>query len=272
MKKKLLKIFIGGVIALSVFLYWQDNSIVVTDYKYANEKVPYEFNGFKIVQVSDLQNKMFYKNQSSLINKVKNANGDIIVITGDLIDSNRTNIQNAYVFIDEAVKIAPVYYVSGNHEKHSGKYDELIEGLSERGVHILENTYEYIEQNDSKIAIMGIKDIRKNYNFDSILEDMCNENSDYFKILLSHRPEIYEIYDEKGVDLSFTGHAHGGQIRLPFTDGLFAPNQGILPKYTSGIRYFDNSAMVISRGLGNSVFPFRVFNRPEITVTTLYSE
>lgn len=270
--KKFIKILLGTVLAVSVFLYWQDNDIVVTKYEYKSEKAPEGFEGFKIAQVSDLQNKMFFKNQSSLIKNLKKTDADIIVITGDLVDANRTNIDNAYTFIDKAVKIAPVYYVSGNHENASGVYEELLEGLKIRGVNILENTYEYIDRNGDKIAIMGIKDIRMNYDFDEVIEDMSNKNEGYFKILLSHRPELYSVYDEKGVDLSFTGHAHGGQIRLPFTDGLFAPNQGAFPKYTSGLRYFDNSAMVISRGLGNSVFPFRIFNRPEITVTTLYSE
>lgn len=272
MNRNIFKFLACSICVASAFLYWQDNHIVITEYKYENEKVPKNFEGFRIVQVSDLQNKKFYKNQSSLIKKVKKANPDIIVITGDIIDANRTNLENAFMFIDKAKSIAPIYYASGNHENHSDKYDEIIEGLSLRGVHILENKYEHIERNGEKIAILGLRDIRTSLDFQNALYDMVNENYDYLKILLSHRPELYYMYDDSGVDLSFTGHAHGGQIRLPFTDGLFAPNQGFLPKYTSGIRHFENSSMVISRGLGNSIFPFRIFNRPEITVTTLYSK
>ena len=271
MKRKVKKIFFL-ISLISGFLYWQNNGIVITKHYYKNKKIPKNFRGFKIAQISDLQNKMFYNNQSSIINKLKSQNPDIIVITGDILDSNRTNVNNAYVFIDKAINIAPIYYVSGNHENRLSIYNSFINILSEKGVNVLENKYSYININNEKIVIMGIRDIRNNKNFEDIIKNMSFKNEKYFKILLSHRPELYNIYENNNIDLSFVGHSHGGQIRLPFTDGLFAPNQGILPKYTSGLRHFNKSSMIISRGLGNSRFPFRIFNRPEITITTLYNE
>ena len=117
------------------------------------------------------------------------------------------------------------------------------------------------------ISFIKSKDKRKEYL--STLKDIKKAVNNDFTILLSHRPEIIDLYSESKVDLVFTGHAHGGQIRLPFTDGLFAPNQGLLPRYTSGKFKKGNTEMIVSRGLGNSLFPFRIFNRPELIVAIL---
>jgi predicted MPP superfamily phosphohydrolase len=102
------------------------------------------------------------------------------------------------------------------------------------------------------------------------LDELISEEE--FTLLLSHRPEMFDTYVEKDVDLVFSGHAHGGQFRIPFVGGVFAPNQGLFPKYDSGIYSEGNTTMVVSRGIGNSAFPFRINNRPEVILVELDTE
>ncbi|NCC15642.1 MAG: metallophosphoesterase [Clostridia bacterium] len=267
---KYLKIKLAcSLLCLAGFLYWQNNGLVLTQKTYT-KNVPEGFDGYKILQVSDLQNKTFGKNQARLLRKIQTATPDIIVITGDLIDRNRTDLDAAMEFVKGAVTIAPVYYVSGNHEHQSGCFDELLEKLTDTGVIVLENGKSIIERNGDSLEIIGLGDKRVNPYYAQVLATLLKgADKDRFKILLSHRPELFETYVENGVHLAFTGHAHGGQIRLPFIGGIFAPNQGFFPTYTSGIYEKENTAMVVSRGLGNSTFPFRIFNRPELVMVTL---
>lgn len=260
---------LAGVVGISTFLYWNNNSIVISKYLYKNKKIPKEFNKFKILQISDLQDKMFFKNQSSLINKIKKLNPDIIIITGDLLNCRHKNFENAEVFIKKAVKIAPVYYVSGNHELVSGLYYQVLIMLRNFGVIVLENKSVIFKLNKSSIKIMGIKDIKENKLYKIEIDKMIKKNENIFNILLTHRPELINTYSNCKVDIAFAGHAHGGQIRLPFIGGLFAPDQGVFPKYTQGVHKKNNTTLFISRGLGNSIFPFRIFNRPEIVLVEL---
>lgn len=265
-----------AVIAFAViFLSWQNNSAVVSRYEYKNSKLGIKLNGFKIVHISDLHNKNFH---GRLCNAIKDINPDIIVITGDLIDRRRTRVDTAADFIGQIANIAPIYYVSGNHEQLSASYDELKEELVNLGVNILDNEYMTLEHNGERIGIMGLADpaliyTEGNNNNDrnrtyaeSTLKKLCENSAAEFNILLSHRPELFEVYKSANIDLVFSGHAHGGQIRIPFAGGVLSPNQGFFPKYSEGMITEENTTIVISRGLGNSIFPFRIFNRPELIV------
>ena len=284
MKKYIICLIIVIVlIVLLWFLYWQNNDIVISNIEYKNSKMPNNFDGYKILQVSDLHNKEFGENQSKLVQYTKEIDPDIIVITGDIIDKRRTTSEDLHIgleYIRQLNKKYPIYFITGNHEVWRPKfYPEVRKALLDEGVIILENEIRKIELNGEKICLLGMNDIaeidgehiteKERHKFRNILKGLVNKAGDDFKVLLSHRPELIKIYAEEKIDLTFTGHAHGGQIRLPFTEGLFAPNQGILPKYTSGIHYQEESAMVVSRGLGASIFPFRIFNRPEMVVVTL---
>lgn len=266
------------LMTLVIFCYWQNNDISITNIDCTNNKVPDNFNDYKMLQISDLHNKEFGKNQNKLVKLTKKINPDVIVVTGDIIDSRRTNIDIGIDYMSQAVKIAPTYYVPGNHESRIDEYGKLENILSKEGIKILNNDSEIIKINNQEITLLGMKDIsfinsgNKQKQFSSILSNLKNESNDNLTILLSHRPELIDIYANHNIDLVFTGHAHGGQIRLPFIGGLLSPGQGLLPKYTSGIYEKDNTKMIVSRGLGNSLFPFRIFNRPELIVTTLKSE
>ena len=178
-------------------------------------------------------------------------------------------------YLSQVAKTYPTYYVTGNHERRINDYNEFEKMLIKSRVKVLNNQYENIKIGNEEISLIGMKDIsfikskNKNIEYLNILNNIKKETNNNFTILLSHRPDIIDVYSKSNVDLVFTGHAHGGQIRLPFTDGLFAPNQGLFPKYTSGKFKKYNTDMIVSRGLGNSLFPFRIFNRPELIVTTL---
>ena len=276
-KKRLLYLLLGFVL-LTCFFYFQNNSIVTTEYNFSSNKVPQNFIGYKIVQLSDLHSKSFGNNQRGLVTKVKKVNPDLIVFTGDLIDSDRYDEKISLTLMEKLVQIAPVYYVTGNHEWWSGKFNSLEDKLKDTGVQVMRNTVEEIIIGNDKIQIIGIDDpakLNESYAERAIVEeDITNsikglEEGVNFKILLSHRPELFSLYTQYEFDVVFSGHAHGGQVRIPFIGGLVAPNQGLFPEYSSGMHDADNATMIVNRGLGNSIIPLRVFNRPEIVVVTL---
>ncbi len=285
LKSKKYKVFFTlmiSIIGIILFCFWQNNDIVITNIIYSNVKISDAFNDYKIVQISDLHNKEFGSKQKRLLEKLRKTQPNMIVITGDLIDSKDTNLDIAMEFINDAVEIAPVYYVSGNHEAWSGIYDEFKQDLLESGVSVLDNSKTKILMGESNFQLLGISDPAfflsdylddsNQYKVGEKLKSLVDDNSSSLKILLSHRPELIDIYAENNIDLVFTGHAHGGQFRIPFIGGLAAPDQGLFPKYTSGIYHKGNTTEIVSRGLGNSVIPVRIFNRPEIIVVTLKKE
>ena len=272
-KYKKINILIITLIFLFAFFTWQNNDIVITEYNYENGKIPVEFNGYEILQISDLHNKSFGKDNSHLLNHVKTIAPDIIVITGDFIDRRNSDIEISLDFARLAVNIAPVYYVSGNHENGSAKYEKLKSELEYIGVKVLDNKIAELKIRSSSINLIGIKDYSFYDDEKSFPKDLQSlVNRDQFNILLSHRPELMDIYVESGVDLSLTGHTHGGQIRLPLIGGIASPDQGLFPKYDSDIHLENTTSMIVSRGLGNSIIPVRVFNRPELVVINLFNE
>ena len=279
---KIKKKWILSLIALILFILigwtlWANTALEVNEYEIVNDRIPQGFDGFRIAQISDLHNTEFGERNEKLIQLLSQTDPDLIVITGDLIDSRHTDIEIALDFARQAVKLAPVYYVSGNHEARVREYEDLKMGLAEAGVVILENQKVQITREGESITLMGIDDpsFQEDYLFgdsESVarqaIEDLQNE-SDGYTILLSHRPELFDLFVETEMDLVFSGHAHGGQFRLPFIGGLVAPNQGFFPKYDAGQFTEENTTMIVSRGVGNSIIPIRFNNRPEIVLVTL---
>ena len=275
--KIILPIIVAIILVLVVWIRWGNTALEINEYKIVSNSVPQNFDGFRIAQVSDLHNAEFGEGNSKLLELLSRTDPDIIVLTGDLIDSRQTDIKIALAFVQEAMKIAPVYFVSGNHEARVSEYENLKMGLAEAGVIVLENQIVEITREGDSITLMGIDDpsFQENYLFgDSegvakqAIETLLRV-SDGYTVLLSHRPELFELYVETGMDLVFSGHAHGGQFRLPFIGGLVAPNQGFFPKYDAGLFSEENTTMIVSRGVGNSIVPLRFNNRPEIIVVML---
>lgn len=270
--KKLLKLILF-VAVLYLFLYVNNNWIISTELTHESGGVPASFHGYRITQITDLHDATFGKNQDRLVEKVRATKPDAIFITGDLVDSRRYDLQNSLQAVKQFVNIADVYYVLGNHEVALNLMDEIYLALTDLGVHVLPNDAVVLERDGERIAIAGIEDPLMGNSVDWMIDEaMKNVDKEMFTLLLSHRPEQFETYVEKEMDYVFTGHAHGGQIRLPFIGGLVAPSQGLFPKYTAGVFEQQNTTMVISRGLGNSIFPYRIFNLPQIITVELQTK
>jgi len=258
------------VIVVAVWIGWGNKALMITEITVVDDRIPESFEGFRIAQISDLHNALFGEDNEKLLEMLKQARPDIIVITGDLIDANRTNVHISADFCEKALDLAPVYFVTGNHEAGAlNKYKDLKNRLTNMGVQILEENFEIIEKNGEKLCIAGISDPGFLPEFSSELEKLMIETSEFYTVLLSHRPELIHEYKNYGAELVLTGHAHGGQIRVPFIGGLMAPGQGAFPDYDAGLYQEGTTRMIVSRGLGNSRFPFRVNNRPEIVVAVL---
>ena len=269
-----------SLVVISAWILLGNTQLEITEYYVSSSKTPDSFDGFEIAQISDLHNAEFGDKNKDLLVLLSQIKPDVIVLTGDLIDSRQTDIEIALDFAGKAVQIAPAYYVPGNHEARVPEYEQLKSGLTDLGVTVLENQKVQITKDGESITLMGIQDpsFRTDYLFgdaESVsgqaITSLQNE-SDGYTVLLSHRPELFDLYVDTGVDLVFSGHAHGGQFRLPFVGGLVAPNQGFFPKYDAGQFVEENTTMVVSRGLGNSIIPFRINNPPEIVVVELKSE
>lgn len=282
LRKRRKPIWLLVIMPLSVLIvitYWGNSTVGVTQYTIVSDKIPADFNQYKIVQLSDLHDAKFGDNHVELVDKVKKIAADVIFITGDFIDSNRYNLEQSLLLIEELQGIAPMYYVTGNHEIATNDAERIKSALEDLDVRVLSDEAEIIRlHEDSAIVIGGIEDPLSSYEDDheAVLASMNRAfehiPDDLFTLLLSHRPEQFEVYVERGIDVVFSGHAHGGQFRIPGFGGLVAPGQGFFPTYTSGLHNKGDSRMVVSRGLGNSIIPIRIFNRPEIVVVTLQNE
>lgn len=265
------------VVIAVAFIVLGNYDIETYKYNIKSEKIPESFDGFRIAQVSDLHNAEFDKYNSTILEPIFHSRPNIIVITGDMIDSRNTDVDVAISFAQKAVNIAPVYYVNGNHEKRVPEaYEKLKQGLTEAGVTILENNTADITIGDETITLIGIND--STFPME-LVDDTMGQNvahqlanivpdNDNYKVLLAHRPEYFNAYVGQ-VDLVLSGHAHGGQFIIPFVGGLVAPGQGFFPEYYEGSHIKDNTEMIVSRGVGNSIIPFRINNKPEIVIAEL---
>ena len=266
---------IGVLILVVLFLYEQNNRIQVSRHHVKEAKIPNAFSGFKILHISDLHNKSFGKDQSTLLRIILKLNPDIILITGDLIDRRRTDFKPVICLLD-GISQYPVYFVPGNHEAWSKHYAQFRELLLSKAVLLLENEFQTLLKDEQSITLYGLKDPGFYKQRDEITSSRLilqatleKWKPQAFSILLSHRPEYFDLYAEQHMNITFSGHAHGGQIRFPFVGAIMAPHQGFFPKYSAGMYQMNTSKLFLSRGLGNSLFPFRIFNHPELILVTL---
>lgn len=263
-------------LALVIWVAWGNTALEVNTYTIQSQRVPSAFDGFRIAQVSDLHNTEMGKNNKKLLDMLQAAEPDVIAITGDMIDSRNTNVAVALDFAKAAMEIAPCYYVTGNHESRVQEYQELKSGLEALGVVVLSDETVVLERDNQAIMLVGVMDPdfqaqNQSSAMDANLQKLLNGTSHY-TVLLSHRPELFAIYVKNKVDVVLTGHAHGGQFRLPFVGGVIAPGQGFFPEYDTGLYTKDHTNMLVSRGIGNSIIPVRFNNPPEIIVVELQAK
>ncbi len=251
----------------------RNKALTLTEYEITDEALPNGFDGYRILQISDLHNTAFGAQNRRLLDRMAAARPDAIVFTGDLIDSRRPGHAVASELAKKAMEIAPCYYVTGNHEARSPEYQALKTELAALGVIILQNTAVTLTAGEDSISLLGLADPA--FTPDTDAEAAIDEalasipQTDGFRLLLSHRPEHLSVYAKHGVSLVLSGHAHGGQIRLPLLGGVIAPGQGLFPAYTEGIHTEGETRMIVSRGLGNSIFPLRINNPPELVLVIL---
>ncbi|MBQ7346039.1 MAG: metallophosphoesterase [Oscillospiraceae bacterium] len=282
MRKRKKRTILWSVIAISMiamilWIIWGNSALELTRHPIKSAKIPDAFDGYRIAHVSDLHNAEMGANNEDLLTMLREAEPDMIAITGDLIDSYHTDTQVALHFVQEAVKIAPCYYVTGNHEARVSDYPALKAAMEAAGAIVLEDERAQITLEGQTITLLGVDDPSFQTDYlsgdpDAVITDALTDldtGDDSFTILLSHRPELFDVYVTHGIDLILSGHAHGGQFRLPFLGGLIAPGQGLFPEYDSGAYTEGSSTMIVSRGIGNSLFPFRVNNRPEVVLIEL---
>jgi len=246
--------------------------LTTTQYTIPFPNLPKEFNGFCIAHVADLHNANF---GGQIERELTKKQPDIIAMTGDIV-SFENHTQNAFDLIRKSNNIAPIYYVNGNHEARFKSYDFFAAKLREEGVIVLHNQMKTILRGKSTVSIAGVNDpaffeCPKRENYKKQCSKLSESIDTQFKILLAHRPEFFSLYAECNFDISLTGHAHGGQVRLPRLGAIWAPRHGLFPKTVSGINRIGDCYMVASRGLGYVPLrmPPRIFNRPELVFVTL---
>ncbi|WFA08937.1 metallophosphoesterase [Tissierella sp. Yu-01] len=257
-KRYILLLVIIGVL-FAIYNYYQISKFHINKVKLNSNKL---INPLRITQITD-----FHSNENinlkKLFSDIKGFNPDIIVITGDLIDYKTRDLTMAFKILEQAKKITDrVYFVSGNHETNHVLEDEFYNGLAQYEVTVLDDISTEVRLNENEISILGASFFAEKDDFEGIYKDISEKG---YNILLSHSPNRPIMYINEKLDLILSGHTHGGQVRLPIIGGIIAPGQGFFPKYDKGLFKFGNTTLYIDSGLGNSVYPIRMFNRVQIS-------
>lgn len=279
---KVIFVIVCIFILIYIYIKYNVNTLEVEKYTVENEKIPKEFDGYNIVQVSDLHSKLFGKNNERLLKKIKELNPDIVVITGDLVDGENDNYYVALDFMKELTRLYRVYYIIGNHEqkalikKYKDGYKEYFGELYNMDFVNLDNKKVEIQKKNSKINLYGLTvpyscykylfQSGENTSIDKgfLVEKLGDLDENQFNILLAHTPFYFEEYEKWGADLVLCGHVHGGIIRLPFVGGLLSPDRRFFPKYDLGEYTKNKTTMIVSKGLGGSKVLIRINCKPEV--------
>ncbi len=265
-------IILARIAAAAAFLIKDSrDDLEISRYEVKSQKLPESFDGFKIVQLSDLHGAEFGEDGMELVEKVKELEPDIIALTGDFV-TDEGDLAAVEKLAARLVKLCPVYFVSGNHEFGSGLAVKVRNILERAGVKYLSNEYLTISRGEDGILLGGVEDPLAYADMlspDELAQKMNDAAPDAFKILLGHRNYWMTEYPELPVDLIFCGHAHGGLIRIPGVGGLIGTDRRLFPDFDAGEYNNGRYTLIVSRGLGNSVSIPRVFNRPEIVCVEL---
>lgn len=276
MNKKRIRVCLIIVILIGA-LWSMDMRLKTVTYAVKTDKVDKKV---RIALLTDLHGCWYGKQQKNLIKAVERAKADVVLLGGDIFD-DEVPYEKSEITVEQLAKKYPCYYVTGNHEYWSNDIDSILEIVEKCGVKTLSGTCDTIELQGETICICGIDDPDVDtYTKDGIgLKEQLEKaekaaDQEHFTVLLSHRPELAEMYQKYKFDLVLSGHAHGGQWRIPgILNGLFAPNQGILPKYAGGRYDFEGQTLIVSRGLAReSTLAPRIFNRPELVIIELGPE
>lgn len=263
---------------LALGVWWGNNSIQTEEFSFSAPGVPETFDGFRIVHLTDLHGKQFGEGNARLIAAVEKASPDLIALTGDFVDE-KCSVEDVVPLIEGLIQLAPVYYVTGNHEWGSRQAQSTVQRLRELGVVCLENQFVPVERDGQHILIAGVHDPNGRADQktpEQLAAEVYASEPNPFWLLLAHRSNLFNgKYCRLGASLTLCGHAHGGIWRLPFTDGLIDSEMKLFPSFTSGFYHCTDANcsgawVFVSRGLGNTPRGgFRLFNRPQVAVITL---
>lgn len=279
------------IVCLSIVLiisYYENRKLTVTEYHIKDRLCPVSFDGFRIVHLSDLHNAEFGDKNKNLFEVIKKQNPDIIVITGDMIIGKpNMDVTMAVDFVNSLCEIAPVYYSMGNHELRVSLYEDTYGDMWQQfmnrispDINLLFDKQTTILRNNDSIQLYGLNMTSELYKrivktpmqkeYLTSLFGLCDH--DKYHIFLAHNPDYFEDYTAWGANLTFSGHVHGGMIRIPWIGGALSPMIHFFPKYDKGLFENDNKYMILSGGLGNHTFKFRVNNLPEVITVTLHTD
>ncbi|WP_035720774.1 metallophosphoesterase [Gracilibacillus boraciitolerans] len=264
--------FIILLLSLLLKIYHDTNYFKVKTLMITSDQIQ-ENQSISILHLTDLHNKQFDEQNQRLLNKIKSLQTDIIVITGDVIDRDTEQMDDVLSFIEKVAAFNPdTYYVTGNHEWGNPLREKFFEGILKSGVHYLDNKNAAIEINNVLFQLAGIGGDSSTGHSD--MEAALRGLDDrYFTILLAHAPEVIVNHYPQKVDLTLSGHTHGGQIRLPFIGAVIAPGQGLFPEYDQGLfQINEQQQLYIDSGLGTSTLDIRLFNQSQMTLITVKGE
>jgi len=264
-------LLLAALALLIVFLKWGNDSLQTEVFSFRAEKLPEGFEGCRLAVLADLHGKEFGRGNDRLLQAVRNAKPDYILLAGDIADEH-TDLSILEPLASGLTAIAPTYYVSGNHEWSAKILPDVAARLKNGGVVYLNNTFTVLKRNGSSLVLAGVDDpngYADQKTPQELADEVRRDMGDPFWILMAHRSNGYPVYGTLGADLVISGHAHGGIIRLPFTDGLFGNDMNFFPTWTSGFYYDYATPLFASRGLGNVKPSFRVFNRPQLAILEL---
>ncbi|WP_339285820.1 metallophosphoesterase [Oceanobacillus sp. FSL K6-3682] len=260
-----------AMLLVTIKIYFDTATFKINKEQFQSDKLE-EGTELKILQITDVHSHVFGAENSAVLEKVKELDADIIVLTGDLIDRKTENLEIAYQLAEELVRINPdTYFVTGNHEHENLEKEAFLAGLKDRGIITLSNENTQFEKNGQLFNIVGVSDVSTEH------EDMtlafADLDTDKYTILLSHAPIVVQKYPDVDADIVLSGHTHGGQVRLPFIGALVAPDEGLLPELQKGIYPLgDERYLYIDSGLGTSALPIRFLNQSQISLITIQSD
>jgi len=265
------------IFIIGVMMYDSNTRLVTSEFELHFENLPRGFDGFRIVVLSDIHAAVFGNNNEELVRQVREANPDIIAITGDFVDNygrldRQQQLAVARSLVEKITPIAPVFYITGNHEWEDGLIWPLLEILREHDVYVLRNRFTRLYSGGDMIVLAGTDDPNGPADMmrpDELVQRIRQAEPDAFMVMLEHRNHNLQLYSELGVDLVISGHAHGGYIRLPFVGGLLGTQRDWFPEYSAGVYERDGTVMLVSRGIGNHLPIPRFLNNPEVVVAIL---
>lgn len=255
------------------FVYWQNFTLQVEPVELFFESLPPQFDGLRVAELSDLHGRSFGKNNVRLLRTLQKARPDMICICGDLFDE-KTDLTMLEPLLTGLTDIAPVYYVTGNHEWQVKNLREILQKMRAWGVTVLENEGRVLSRGGAEMVVAGVHDPCGPYDMKTpaaLVRELRSAQGNDFILMLSHRNDELAMWSQLGVQLVLSGHCHGGVVRLPFVGGVFGTRRELFPEYDAGVYRQDGTTLFVSRGLGYTNVHFRLFNRPHIPIMILRS-